>query len=106
MNDWQSPKVTLPPQGVKILWFTNGDVFVAQRFGTKYLCLQPGEAKVLEAPMLWMKCPVPDPYEGIIHITVEGNDKLMTVDEMEKEFPKEYKELLDAIGEFKFKERT
>jgi hypothetical protein len=101
--NWQSPSVQQPPQGVKILWFKNGDLFVAQRVGKRYLSLQPGEAVLLDEPKLWMKAPVPPPYEGIMMVSVENGDKLM-VDEFEEKHPEDYKEFVKSFENMKWKE--
>lgn len=104
MSEWQSPKVQLPPQGVKILWFKGGDVFIAQRIGNKYLSLQPGEAVILDEPMLWLVAPVPHPFEGLMRVKVEDEEKLMTIDELEKKFPQQHKQFVALIDAGKWKE--
>lgn len=103
MTDWQSPKVNPPPQGVKILWFKSGDVFIAQRLADKYISLQPGEATILEEPKLWAICPVPAPYQGMMGLKIDG--EMMNIDEAEKRFPDVYKQFIASIPieGFKFK---
>jgi len=103
VNDWQSPKVCLPPQGVKIIWFKKGDIFIAQRIGHKYLCMQPGEGVILEEPQLWIIAPLPPPYEGMIKVMPKGSNKLISVDDFENEYPKEYKEFVESIKPEKWK---
>lgn len=102
---WQSPKVEKCKQGVKILWFGEGDVFVAQRFADKYVCMQPSEVKILQEPILWAYCPVPEPYEGIMFIGVEGSEPMM-VDEFEKKFPKDFAIFVSSLKDIKFKSGT
>ena len=97
MNDWQSPKVQLPPQGRKILWFKNGDLFVAYRLGDKYLCVSPKGSGLLEPPSLWMLAPLPDPYEGLMRVVLKSGGDLITIDELELNSPIEYREFLDYL---------
>lgn len=103
MSDWQSPKVEKPPQGLKILWFKGGDCFVAQRLGDKYLSLQPGEAVILQEPMLWSYIEFPTPYEGRMGISLRKGDKPVTFDEFEKANPEAYAELIALVEAHKWK---
>jgi hypothetical protein len=98
-SDWQSPKVQLPPQGTKLLWFKNGDVFVAQRMGNKYVAFIPGVAKLLSEPLLWKSIELPAPYTGVMLISCEGENELMPLDELEIRHPESYREFIDMVGE-------
>lgn len=83
-----------PPQGTKIIWFKNGDAYIAQRFGDKYLTYIPGYCKILDPPDKWMIIPVPKPYTGYLKVKISDDEKLLTVDELEKQYPEGYQDLL------------
>jgi hypothetical protein len=92
VTDWQSPKVQLPPQGVKILWFHKGDLYICHRVGEKYISIIPGYCKILACPTLWAIAPVPEPYTGIMRILMKDNAEEMTIDEFEEKYPEDHKE--------------
>lgn len=102
-NDWQSPKVEKPPQGTKVLWFKNGDLFVCQRWGDIYLqiCKAHNDKSPigvdLGEPLLWKLVKLPDPYTGKITVSVGGSKELFDLDELERLHPESYNELLAAI---------
>lgn len=92
-QEWKCPKKFPPPQGRKILYFNKGDTFVAQRFGKKYIAIypkNPGAGGVLlDAPEFWSLIDMPDGYHGFILVKMPETYDQITVDEMEKSYPKE-----------------
>jgi hypothetical protein len=102
MSDWQSPKVERPPQGVKVLWFDDGNIFVVQRYGDKYLAIIPNYAKLLPEPKLWAHIEFPPGYEGITYLTPKGSDQRLTFDEFERDYPEDHKKFMEMFYEGKF----
>ena len=98
MSEWQSPKVELPPQGVKFLWFKNGDCYVAQRFGSKYLIFSPKAADLNEEPLLWKAIEFPPPYTGAMRFGLKDNDQLVSADEFEKLDPQGFAEFVSLVN--------
>lgn len=99
--DWQSPKVEQPPQGQKILWLKDGDVYVAQRFGDKYFTYIRKAAEMLEHPTLWAYFEMPEPYTGQMKVSLDDGD-LMPIDDFEQNHPEEYKEFISSLSAMKW----
>lgn len=88
---WIDPDKELPPQGKKVLWFKNGDCHVAQRFGKCWAAIPFTDARLahFDPPDLWCDIYLPGTYEGFMRVMVD--EVLLTIDEMEKYHPFEYK---------------
>jgi hypothetical protein len=99
----------LPPQGLKILCFTKGDVFVAQTInykGKRYWIPIPFTDSILsyshiEAPDYWAYVELPGDYTGLMQMSI-GQNELMTIDEFEKAYPEQHAKfaemLIDSVG--------
>ncbi len=89
----------LPPQGLKILCFRKGDVWVCRRMRYKekdYWIEIPYGGKrgaiSTDRPDYWMRLDLPEGYTGLMKLGVEGTE-LFTFDELEKSDP----ELLESF---------
>lgn len=95
-NDWRSPKIELPPQGLKVICFDEGDVWCGVRFGDLWSSRPFSKSCGPEAPQLWRYCKVPEPYTGYAFISVTGDPKdVISFDELEKEHPKIWKKMYE-----------
>lgn len=97
MNRWYSPSVYLPDQGKKVLCFTNGDVDVRQRFKDYWIPIPYTDSSVadMKAPELWQEIDFPEPYTG--YIKAMKKNKIMTIDEFEKNYPKDYEIFVENL---------
>lgn len=96
-------KYNLPPQGLKILCFRKGDMWVARRFTHKgqniwvELCYDGVKGSCLtDAPDFWVQVQLPQGYTGYMKISVEDEEQL-TFDEFQKKHPDHYEEFVSAI---------
>jgi hypothetical protein len=95
----------LPPQGLKILCFRQGDLWIARRFECKgksvYLEISYGGENgsiLTDIPEYWMQLDLPDGYTGYMRIGIEDHI-VMTMDEYQQNFPKEHEEFVTMIIE-------
>ena len=97
--NWIDPQDKLPPQGKKILWFSDGDCHVVQRFGKYWVPIPFVDSKHahLNAPELWNDLYFPDPYKGLIQVSVENDDNLYTIDELEIFHNDVYRDMSNTI---------
>ncbi len=98
MIKWIDPKLRLPPQGKKILYFSKGDIYVVQRFSHMWLPIPflDSEYVFSEPPELWAEFNIPNNMTGKMHIIPEGHSDMIDIDTFEKRFPNEYSEFLNA----------
>jgi hypothetical protein len=98
--DWLDPKThTLPPQGLKILCFTKGDCYVAQRFRLKtkdyWIPISFADlAFSTDAPELFSYIDFPEGYEGYMKAASPMTGKLLCFDVFAIEHPVEYEEIV------------
>lgn len=102
MIKWIDPKLRLPPQGKKILYFDRGDVYVVQRFADMWLPIPFTEKKYdfIEPPELWSDIELPGNYTGYMKVGIEEEDDLMTVDDFQRKYPEDYKSFILSWREF------
>jgi hypothetical protein len=95
MIKWIDPKLRLPPQGKKILYFDRGDVYIVQRFDNMWLPIPFTEQKYdfTKPPELWSEFDLPGDYIGQMFLLVEKD--MVTVDEFERKHPEDYLELIE-----------
>lgn len=93
----------LPPQGLKILCFNDGDVWVCRRLnykGKDYWLEIPYGGRhgsiLTHAPAYWMKPDYPDGFTGYIQIALEGEDP-MILDEFQEKHPKDHAKFVKSI---------
>ena len=102
-------KYNIPPQGLKILCFTKGDMYVAQVVNFKekdYWIPIPFTDSVLakghiEPPEYWMYVEFPEDYKGYLHVSVDGS-VLMKVDDLQRIYPENHANfaqmLIESVG--------
>lgn len=95
----------LPPQGLKILCFKKGDLWISRRFNHKgksvYLELPFDpihKANITPEPDYWMQVELPDGFTGYIKASIYGGE-LMTLDELERLYPDLHKEFVNPMVE-------
>ena len=97
------PKDKLPPQGKKILYFKNGDIYVVQRFAEMWLPIPFYDSKYAfhDEPDLWCDIEPPENYTGKIFVkSAKTEDRhLMTIDEFQMYCPSEYEKLINSQKE-------
>lgn len=82
-------KYNPPPQGLKIVCFKEGDLWVAMRFEFKkesyYIQLiHDGSGAVrTDTPDYWMKLDLPQGYSGLTKAKLLENEEYMTIDELQ-----------------------
>lgn len=96
-------KYNLPPQGLKIVCFRKGDVWIARRLvldGKSYWIEIPyggnGGAISTDAPDYWMKMDLPEDCTGFMKIGVDG-EPLMTLDELQEKYPESHREFVEMM---------
>jgi hypothetical protein len=96
--DWIDPKDKLPPQGKKILYFKNGDIYVVQRFAGHWIPMPFTDSKYgkLPPPDLWCDIELPDGSESYIEFRV--NDVFYSLDDLEIHHPEQYREFLEIFS--------
>lgn len=96
--NWIKPKDELPPQGKKILYFKNGDIYVVQRFDDMWLPIPfyDSQYSFTEEPDLWADITPPNGYTGKLHIQKDAKGRKFDIDECQMFYPEIYKELVDA----------
>lgn len=95
--EWNRSEEKLPPQGTKVVCFHDGDCWVAQRFGDYWLNIPYTDSKLssIEPPDLWKEIDFPYPFEGKIHIQING--LLLDIDELQVDHPNIYREFVDEL---------
>ena len=95
---WIRPEDELPPQGKKILYLQKGDVYVVQRWGEYWLPIpfHDSQYSFHDSPELWAHIELPEPLKGKALIAIEGEKRLLDLDEVEMVHPELYKELIEA----------
>lgn len=97
--DWIDPKKNLPPQGKKVLYLKDGDVYVVQRFGKYWLPIPffDSEYSLLDEPELWADIQLPQNLTGKIFFMID--DAKYETDSFEKYYPEAYNEFIEATKE-------
>lgn len=92
--DWKKPEDELPLQGKKILYFSNGDIYVVQRFGPYWwpIPFVDSKYKFNEPPQLWADIYPPGNLTGKMYLQID--DELHDIDSLEKYHPDIYQELI------------
>lgn len=93
---WIKTTEQLPAQGLKILCFHNGDLWIARRFSlstSSYWVEIPygGDkgANLTDEPEYWTQLSLPGNYTGLMQVGIEG-EGLMSFDEFQKSFPEDH----------------
>ena len=101
-------KYNMPPQGLKILCFKKGDLWIARRFeykGDNYwieFSFTPAgdsanaRATATSQPDYWLKVQLPEGYTGYMKVKV-GEGPIMTIDELQANEPDFFEEFIEAI---------
>lgn len=95
-------KYNMPPQGLKILCFKKGDLWVARRFEYKgdnlWIELPFAEARAVSTPEpeYWMQVQLPEGYTGYMKVGVEG-DELMFLDDLMRTYPENHAEFVEMF---------
>lgn len=94
---WIKPEDEAPPQGKKILYLQNGDVYVVQRIGDYWLPIPFFDSKYAfhHPPDLWADIELPHDLTGKTRIFIKKEKKLYDIDEIEVKYPHIYQDLLD-----------
>lgn len=102
MIKWIDPKLRLPPQGKKILYFDKGDVYIVQRFAEMWLPIPFTQPKFdfTKQPELWSDFELPGNYKGYMFISWSDEENLLTVDEFQKKHPEDYQEFIEHWRKF------
>jgi len=106
-----------PAQGLKIIWFSRGDCYIAQRFIYKnksyYLPIPYTDSRFAtsDSPEYWCYIDFPQGYEGRMEVLMEGDEKVITIDEMYERFPDEHNDFVELMiqtlgGPFRTKKKT
>lgn len=96
-------KHNLPPQGLKIICFKQGDLWVARRFAYKgksiYVEIPYGGKNGsfrTDTPQYWMRLDLPEGYSGYMKIGIEGSEP-MTFDELQDKHPQDHEEFITML---------
>ena len=92
-----------PPQGLKILCFNDGDVWVCRRLnykGKDYWVEIPYGGKhgsiLTDEPKYWAKPDYPEGFTGYMKLAVEDEEPI-TIDEFQNKYPDQHKEFVEMI---------
>lgn len=93
----------LPPQGLKILCFKKGDLWVARRIhykGKDYFLELPygGDLGAIstDIPDYWMQLELPEGCTGYMKLAIDGGD-IMTFDELQRSDPESHEEFVEMM---------
>jgi hypothetical protein len=99
-------KYNLPPQGMKVLCFRKGDMWVAQRFDYKgkdvWIPIPYTDSQLAntDPPDYWVQVEFPEGYKGFMQMQ-HDNGPLMFLDEYQEKFPEDHavfvKMILDSM---------
>lgn len=107
---WIRTDLCLPPLGLKVLCFRNGDCWTAYRFSYKknniWIAAVPNcnlkerrQFKMgrCQEPEYWCEIPfeqLPGKYTGKMFLQVEGDENLYDMDDFVKKYPKEHDDFI------------
>jgi len=103
---WYKTREKLPPQGLKVLYFDRGDMWVAYRFGQYWVPIPFCDSKFAntDPPDMWAYISLPTGYTGRMSAQMDG--ERISIDDMQIKYPTEYedmvKSILDSIGNGEF----
>lgn len=96
-------KYNLPPQGLKILCFRKGDLWVARRINYKgknyWIEIPYGGDKgsiSTDEPHYWMRLDLPEDCTGFIKVGINDGNPL-TLDELQREDPQYHEEFVEMF---------
>lgn len=94
---WIKTKNRLPPQGKKVLCFTDGDCHVAQRFGKYWFPIPFTDSKFarIDPPQFWCDIVMPEPYEGRMRILIDKG--LYDIDTLQKKHKAAYRQFVNLL---------
>lgn len=100
---WIDPKEELPPQGYKVLCCDRGDYYVAQRFKKMWLQIPFTDSQFATSkrPEKWTHIHFHGKDKGYLLFKVEDDETYYTLDEMEKDYPEAYDELITGLAKGK-----
>ena|ERR1700679_1404767 len=95
---WIKTCLRLPPQGKKILYFDEGDCWVAVRIGKYWFpwCFTDSKFCRFNSPELWSFIDFPGNFEGLVRVG-DNIGNLVTLDQLEKSDPDIYNGFLEMI---------
>jgi len=98
MKIWIKSSLRKPPQGKKVLCFTNGDIDVRQRFKDYWFPIPyvDSESDNSGEPEYWQDIDFPPCYYGYMQVFHEG--KFYKMDEWEKVNPEAFNELVEDMA--------
>lgn len=93
-KEWKDPRQDQPEQGKKVLCMYKGDFYVAQRFGLYWFSIPFYDSEFSRhfLPDLWQEIDFPNDLTGKIHVAVNG--KIYDMDELEKEHPDTFDQMV------------
>jgi hypothetical protein len=96
----------LPPQGLKILCFRSGDVWISRRFRYKNkdywleIAYEGGSSILTDPPDYWMKLELLEGCTGLMQIALDGDkNRLASIDEWQSLDPESHEEFVCMIIE-------
>jgi hypothetical protein len=102
MNWIKYTSINAPPQGLKILCFREGDLWVCRRMrykGIDYWVEIPYGGKkgavLTDAPKYWMRLDLPEGYTGFMKMFVD--EDLLTFDEVNERAPELLERFIEMI---------
>lgn len=98
---WIDPKLRMPPQGKKILYFDHGDIYIVQRFGKYWFPIPFYDSKFSKdiykkEPQYWAEFNFPEKYTGKMKIKRRSENETIDMDDFCKKYPEDFKEFIDA----------
>jgi len=99
---WIDPKDELPPQGKKILYFKEGDIYVVQRFDDLWVPIPfvDSEYTFYDAPHLWADIIPPIGFTGKMHIITKNMKNPVDIDELQMFDPETYDDFIEYIRNY------
>lgn len=93
----------LPPQGLKILCFKEGDLWVCRRFsyeGDSIWLEIPyggkGGSNLTDEPVYWAQVELLESYTGFMKVGIDDGP-IMTFDDLEQKHPQEHKKFIQEL---------
>ncbi len=94
---WVKTEDQLPRQGTKVLWWKNGDCWVAWRFGEHWFptIFLDSRLAVRCAPEMWAYIRYPKGFSGKVRMTVD--EAVYDMDSLEKCHPAIFRDFVDEM---------
>ncbi len=100
MTKWVKTSEQLPPQGLKILYWDDGDCWVCWRMGPYWLPTVFTDSMHAKCtpPEMWSYIVFPGKFDGKIKIGTNNESGLITIDELEAKCAERHRDFCEMLA--------